>query len=109
MAARLGWEALALEPESVIAHLNLAGALVTLRRPTAAREHLEAAQRLDPDFAIAHRGLAHLGQQQGRRDRALQQLLAAEALARRDLQTLADLADLGHLFAKQGDAAGAGR
>ena len=99
-------ESLELDPDSAVAHLNLAGALLKLRQPSSARDHLQTALRLDPELAAARRGLAGLDKRRGDDAAALRHLLAAETLAPNDAGTLADL---GHLLAARGNAAGAGQ
>jgi tetratricopeptide (TPR) repeat protein/peroxiredoxin len=51
---------LALEPNSALAHYNLATALAKIKQTNLAIEHYQSALRADPDLAPAHNGLADL-------------------------------------------------
>lgn len=105
-AAKMYRTALALDPDSSVAHVNLAACLIRLANPRQARRHLEQALALDPGLANAHIGLAGLEKRNGRPDAALAHLLAAESLTPGNAQMLADL---GHLLAERGDADAAER
>jgi tetratricopeptide (TPR) repeat protein/glutathione synthase/RimK-type ligase-like ATP-grasp enzyme len=70
-ACRIYSEAIAHHPLNPIGHVNLANLLLRANRHAEAREHYEAALRIDPDHAPAHQGLgavlSDLGDRNGAR------------------------------------------
>jgi tetratricopeptide (TPR) repeat protein len=70
-------EALRLQPEHVLAHYNLAGALFWQGRPAEAVAEYREVVRLRPDFAEAHYRLARALAYQGRHAEALPEYDAA--------------------------------
>ena len=57
-ACRVYSEAILHHPRNPMAHVNLANLLLRASRYEEAREHYQAALRIDPDHAAAHQGLA---------------------------------------------------
>jgi lipoprotein NlpI len=56
-ACRVYSEAILHHPQNPMAHVNLANLLLRANKYEQAREHYEAALRIDPDYAQAHQGL----------------------------------------------------
>jgi lipoprotein NlpI len=56
-ACRVYSEAILHHPQNPMGHVNLANLLLRANRYDQAREHYEAALRIDPDYAQAHQGL----------------------------------------------------
>jgi len=69
-ACRVYAEAIAHHPQNPMAHINLANLLLRANRHAQAREHYEAALRIDPDHAQAHQGLGAVLSDFGDRDGA---------------------------------------
>jgi hypothetical protein len=71
-AARTVYErALGIDPQSALAHANLANVYFADTDYDAARRHYEAALAIDPDRAQAHQGLSYALTRLGREDEAL--------------------------------------
>ena len=70
-ACRVYSEAIAHHPQNPIGHVNLANLLLRANRHAQAREHYEAALRIDPEHGPAHQGLgavlADIGDRAGAR------------------------------------------
>ena len=69
-ACRVYWEAIQHHPDHPMARVNLANPLLRANKHAEAREHYEAALRIDPDHAPAHQGLGAVFSDLGERDRA---------------------------------------
>jgi glutathione synthase/RimK-type ligase-like ATP-grasp enzyme/Flp pilus assembly protein TadD len=69
-AIRVYSEAIAQHPSNPIGHVNLANLLLRANRHPEAREHYEAALRIDPDYAPAHQGLGAVLSDLGERNAA---------------------------------------
>jgi Flp pilus assembly protein TadD len=98
--------AVAVSPESAVAHSNLGAALQAEGDLDRAAEHFAEAVRLAPRFAGAHGNLGQARLLQGRVDEALASLRHAVAL---DPELASAHSALGALLARQGDLADATR
>jgi tetratricopeptide (TPR) repeat protein len=81
-----------LNPESTVAHNNLARVLQTQGRLTEAMEHNSLALKFDPDFAQAHNNLGVLLLSQGKAAEGLRELREALRLNPGDFETEFNLA-----------------